>query len=102
MITEQVRSYIPKISAYFKNEPVVRAWMFGSCSRGEETETSDIDLLVDYDKSRPLSLLTICGMMIDLEEILGRRVDMVENGRLKEFAARSAETDKILIYERTT
>lgn len=93
-------NYISKIAAYFKNQPVLRAWLFGSYSRGEETADSDIDILVDYDKSSRLSLLKICGMMTDLEDILGKKVDLVENGRLKDFAATSANNDKILIYER--
>ncbi len=93
--------YIQKIAEYFKGQPIKRAWLFGSFSRGEETPDSDIDLLVDYDKSSKLSLLRVCGMMTDLEDLLGRRVDMVENGRLKDFAVSSANNDKILIYERT-
>ncbi|MBJ2188945.1 MAG: nucleotidyltransferase domain-containing protein [Muribaculaceae bacterium] len=92
--------YIRKIAAYFKKQPVLRAWLFGSYSRGEETDESDIDLLVDYDKSSGLSLLKICGMITDLEDMLGRKVDIVENGRLKDFAVPSVNHDKILIYER--
>ncbi len=78
----------------------MRAWLFGSYSRGEETIDSDIDILVDYDKTSRLSLLKICGMMTDLEDILGKKVDLVENGRLKDFAVSSVNSDKILIYER--
>ena len=95
------KKYIREIAEYFKSQPIVRAWLFGSYSRGEEEIDSDIDILVDYDKSSKLSLLKICGMMTDLEDILGKRVDLVENGRLKDFAASSANNDKILIYERT-
>lgn len=93
-------NYIHKIVAYLKEQPVLRAWLFGSYSRGEETAESDIDILVDYDKSNRLSLLKICSMVTDLEDILGKRVDLVENGRLKDFAAQSVNNDKILIYER--
>lgn len=100
MISERTREYILKIAEYFKDRPVVRAWLFGSYSRGEETKDSDIDILVDYDKSSSMSLLAICGMMTDLEDILEKRVDMVENGRLMDFAISSANRDKILIYER--
>lgn len=39
--------------------------------------------------------------MIDLEDILGRKVDLIEKGWLKDFAVDSANKDKILIYERT-
>lgn len=90
-----------KIAAYLKNQPIIRAWLFGSYSRGEETADNDIDILVDFDKSKPISLLKVCGMITDLEDILGKKVDMVENGRLKDFAVTSANSDKILIYERT-
>ncbi len=34
-----------------KTKPILRAWLFGSYSRGEETPESDIDILVDYDRS---------------------------------------------------
>lgn len=94
------KRYIKDIAAYFKKQPIIRAWLFGSYSRGEETGESDIDILVDYDKSQRLSLLKICEMMLDLEAILGIKVDLVENGRLKDFATESANNDRILIYER--
>ena len=94
------KQYVDKIAGYLKKQPVIRAWLFGSYSRGDETADSDIDLLVDYDKSSGLSLLKVCGMMIDLEDLLGKKVDMIENGRLMPFATESANRDKILIYER--
>ncbi|MCM1337560.1 MAG: nucleotidyltransferase domain-containing protein [Candidatus Amulumruptor caecigallinarius] len=100
-MTYSTQNYIKLIADYFSGKPVLRAWLFGSYSRGEETADSDIDILVDYDKTTRLSLLTICGMMTDLEDLLGKKVDLVENGRLKDFAVRSANNDKILIYERT-
>lgn len=100
-MTTSTNFYIRKIAEYLKNQPIVRAWLFGSYSRGEETADSDIDILVDYDKSSPISLLKVCSMMTDLEDILGKKVDMVENGKLKDFAMASANNDKILIYERT-
>lgn len=101
MIKSSTQKYIRDITDYFKNQPVLRAWLFGSYSRGEENPDSDIDILVDYDKSSRISLLKICNMMTDLEDILGKKVDLVENGRLKDFAMSSANNDKILIYERT-
>ncbi len=100
-MTSITDKYIHKIVTYIQSQPILRAWLFGSYSRGEETSNSDIDILVDYDKSKPLSLLKICGMITDLEDILGKRVDLIENGKLKDFAVATAERDKILIYERT-
>lgn len=81
---------------------MLRAWIFGSCSRGEETSDSDIDILVDYDNSNgAVSLFKMGGMLLDLSELVGRRVDLVDNRGLKDFARKSVENDKILIYERT-
>lgn len=85
---------------YLATIPVLRAWVFGSFARGEETSNSDLDLLVDYDKDSRVSLLDIVRFKLDLEKIIGREVDLVSNGYLKPFAAASAERDKYLIYER--
>ena len=37
------------IAEYFKTQPILKAWLFGSFSRGEEHPDSDVDLLVIYD-----------------------------------------------------
>lgn len=88
------------IADYFKTQPVVKAWLFGSFARGEETPQSDVDILVEYDKNARISLLFISHMMGALEKVAGRRVDLVENGCLLPSAEESANRDKILIYER--
>ena len=87
------------IADYFKTQPVLKAWLFGSYSRGEQTKDSDVDILVLLDKSRPIGL-KFFGMWNALEELLGRKVDLVSDGTLLPFAQQSAEKDKILIYER--
>jgi uncharacterized protein len=50
--------------------------VFGSVSRGEETENSDIDLLVDYDLKR-VSAWFPGGLLMDLQDLLDRKVDIV-------------------------
>lgn len=88
------------IAQYFKTQPVLKAWLFGSFSRGEETPESDVDILVRYDENARISLLTISHMMGVLEKLIHRRVDLVEEGCLLPFAEETANRDKILIYER--
>ncbi|MCQ2312794.1 MAG: nucleotidyltransferase domain-containing protein [Paludibacteraceae bacterium] len=100
MPSQEVQNMIPKIKRYFATQPIERAYLFGSCSRGEETKDSDVDLLVTYSDSNQLSLLTICHMMNELSDTLGRNVDMVEEQRLLPFAVNSVNQDKMLIYER--
>ena len=88
------------IADYFKTQPVVKAWLFGSFARGEEKPQSDVDILVEYDKDARISLLTISHMMGELEASTGRRVDLIEDGCLLPFAMESVNRDKRLIYER--
>ena len=87
------------IAEYFKTQPVLKAWIFGSFARGEETPLSDVDILVVLDHTQPVGL-KFYGMWNDLERLLNRSVDLVTEGSLADFARESVERDKILIYER--
>ena len=88
-----------KIAEYFKTQPVVKAWLFGSYARGEQRADSDVDLLIVLDPNQPLGLKYF-GMWNHLEELIGKKVDLVEEGQLMSFAKETAERDKQLIYER--
>ena len=92
---------VKAIQDYMAEEPVERAWLFGSFSRMEERPDSDIDILVNIDKSAQIGLLYYSGMINALEAKLGRRVDLVEEESVKPFARESINRDKVLIYERT-
>ena len=93
-------SMIQIIADYFKTQPVLKAWLFGSFARGEEKPWSDMDILVQYDRTQPIGLLKIAGMQLDLEDLLGLEVDLVEEGTLRPWAVDSVNNDKQLIYER--
>ena len=88
------------IRQYFATQPIKKAWLFGSCSRGEDTPDSDIDILVEYNDSSSISLMTISRIMTSLSKKLNRKIDLVEAGCLLPFAEMSVEKDKKLIYER--
>jgi predicted nucleotidyltransferase len=89
-----------RIAEYFKTQPVVKAWLFGSYSRNEQRPWSDVDILVQYDRSSPIGLMKIAGMKVDLEDLLNCEVDLVEEGTLRPWAVESVNRDKKLIYER--
>ena len=91
---------IPKIQQFLATQPIEKAWLFGSCSRGEETPESDVDLLVRYQDSDAMSLFDIAGIMVSLKNVISKPVDLVEEDCLLPFAQKSANRDKILIYER--
>ena len=63
---------------------------------------SDVDILVEYDRQNSrVSLMKIAAMMLNLEDLLHRKVDMVEASRLLTFSSLdSVNNDKFLIYER--
>ncbi len=90
---------IQLIADYFKTQPVLKAWIFGSFSRGEETSDSDIDILVVLDESQHVGM-KFFGMYEDLKALLGRKVDLVTDRSLAPFARESVDRDKVLIYER--
>ena len=54
--------------------------VFGSAARGEAKEDSDLDLLVEFAPNR--SLLDQSALILDLEDLLGRKVDVVTEGGL--------------------
>ncbi len=56
--------------------------VFGSVARGEEDEKSDLDLLVDMEEAR--SLLDLGGLLLELQDLLGCRVDVVTEKGLRE------------------
>ncbi len=88
------------IAEYFKTQPVLKAWLFGSYSRGEQKPWSNVDILVQYDRCRPVGLLKIARMKNSLEDLLNCEVDLVEDGTLRPWAIESVNKDKKLIYER--
>ncbi|MCR5550525.1 MAG: nucleotidyltransferase domain-containing protein [Bacteroidales bacterium] len=91
------------IRDYFKTQPVLKAWIFGSYARGEETEDSDVDILVIFDrKNHSIGLLEHVRMINSLETLLQRKVDLVEEGTLLPFAVKSANKEKKIVYERAS
>ena len=56
--------------------------IFGSVARGDAREDSDIDVLVDLESGR--SLLDLGGFLMDLQHLLGCRVDVVTTKGLRE------------------
>ena len=68
--------------------------VFGSFSRGDADNKSDVDILVDLEKGR--SLLDMGGLLMDLQTLLGKQVDVVtEKGlrpRIRERVLREAKS----------
>ena len=57
--------------------------VFGSVARGDATNESDVDFLVDMDEGR--SLLDLVGLWQDLQDLLGRKVDVITDGGISPY-----------------
>lgn len=62
--------------------------IFGSYVRGEQQETSDVDILVEFEEGARLSLFDIVGLETELSDLLGVKVDLVEKRPLKPHIGR--------------
>jgi len=88
-----------KINNYLKDQPVLKAYLYGSYARGEQSDLSDIDILVDLDYSHPIGLEFI-QIKLDLEDLLNKKVDLVTSKGLCSLIAQDVNKEKVLIYER--
>ena len=100
MNSNTINSIIPAIQGFLATQPISKAWLFGSYSRGEETRESDVDIMVSFEEGAKISLFKYANMICQLEALLNLKVDLVEEGTLLPFAIQTANHDKILIYER--
>jgi len=69
--------------------------VFGSVARGEEGDASDVDFLVRLDPGR--TLLDLARLEVRLERLLGRRVDVMTEGELREPVRAAALRDAVRV-----
>ena len=86
MIEAMDANVIQRVREYLSTQPVLKAWVFGSFSRDEQTPTSDVDIIVVFDEKAEVSLIGYVRIQYELETIFGRKVDLVEEGSLLPFA----------------
>lgn len=78
-MSEPITATLPidKIRDYCASQPIRRLSVFGSAARDELTPDSDIDLLVEYEPGASVGLFAMGGHLMDLQDIVGRKVDLV-------------------------
>ena len=73
-----------------------RIYLFGSCARGDMTDSSDIDLRIVKGNIKGFQL---AGLLLDLEDSLGRPVDLIPTTSLDQRFLDSIRDDEVLLYE---
>ncbi len=97
--TEQVRNAVCEAAQSFP--AILRVFLFGSFARGTFSDSSDIDLRIELDKTQQFNLHDMVHFSKRIEQKTGRTVDVVSAQDLKnENLAASIEREKVLIYER--
>src|SRR3989344_477129 len=79
---KEIESIKFKIIAILKKNKVSRAGIFGSYSKGEQKKNSDIDIAVEIN-DKNMSLLGFIELKLKLEDVLGKKVDLVEYSVIK-------------------
>jgi uncharacterized protein len=88
---------IETIKNYFADKPVNKAFLFGSQVRGEAKESSDVDILVKLNYHQHIGLLFV-QMQLNLENLLGKKVDLVSEKGMSKYIKPIVDKEKKLIY----
>lgn len=88
------------VTAYFKDKPVKKVYLFGSYARGEATENSDVDLLVEYDNVvKRVSFYDAIEYKLGLEDTMKIPVELITESAIYKRFLPYIQRDKIKIYE---
>jgi uncharacterized protein len=91
-ILRQLRTIKPDLESRY---PIREMAVFGSYARGEQTEDSDVDVLVDA--GRGMTLLDLAGLQIELQDALGLKVDVAMKDGLRPRVALSVLNDVVRV-----
>ena len=85
-----------KMIPVFEKYGVKKASLFGSLARGEDKPESDVDILVEFDRNRPMGLFGYIRFGRELTKRAGRKVDVVS--KLNKHMAPYIKNDLRMIY----
>ena len=86
-----------RVIPIFKHYGISKAGIFGSYARGEEKAGSDVDFLIHL--GRPIDLIEFIRLKAQLQDILGRRIDLVTDDTIIPYFESDIRKDVITIYE---
>jgi predicted nucleotidyltransferase len=99
-MSELTQTILPEdeIRAYCKGQPIKKLSLFGSALCNELRPESDIDLLVEYLLDVPVGLFAMGGHLMDLSEIIGRKVDLCTPNGLSPYIRNEIVESARIIY----
>ena len=83
---------------FFKNQPVRKAYLFGSYARGDYRQESYVDFLVELEKNT--DLFRFIKIKLQLEDLLQKTVDLISANGLSNRIKPTIDSEKVLIYEK--
>lgn len=86
------------ISDYFNQQPIKRAYLFGSHARKEDTKYSDLDIMIVLDHNQKIGLIRQ-QIIKELEVLLSKQIDVVIEENISDYFKEKVEKDKLLIFE---
>ena len=87
------------LADFARRHGVFRVALFGSAARNELQPTSDVDIVVDFGARSTAGLFEQVRMADELEELFGRRVDLVTRAGLRRHVRAAVEREAIVLYE---
>lgn len=95
-MSDQLAEIKEKTTPILKRHNVAEAYVFGSTARGENRPDSDVDILARFHAIG--NLFEFVGVKLDLEDALGKKVDLVEMGALRSEFRPYVDRDKVRIF----
>lgn len=98
MKLEQALATLRSAEAELRAKGVQHAGVFGSTARGDEHARSDVDILIDFDPSVPITIFDYAGVKDDIARLFRQRVDVVDNRGLKPELRKPVMRDVIYAF----
>jgi len=87
---------IDKLVSILKKHGAKKIEIFGSYARGEQKETSDLDVIVEFEKRK--SLLELVGIEQELEDALGIKVDLLTRASISPYLIERIEKESKVVF----
>jgi predicted nucleotidyltransferase len=76
---EQIKKLVEPVAKKYNLKAL---WIFGSYARGEATEESDVDILIDYTDSKVVSLFDMIRLNDEIKDVINKQIDLISTDGL--------------------